>query len=273
MKPWLWIQNLLSPFCERLCFIWCPVHYCQHIWKVLSLETSPILFQAGLNISRQEAENETFPQETACSAFYLVQQSEGLILCKTHLNKQLYIYPPHLWDFYFFFFLFFIHLVVQKIGGGGRCKETVYMEFPLVLRLQQFISAPTPGTVSIHRPITQGVLSPPQEQKHILGKEELPLRYNQSKQQQAGGKKKKQANQIDTWITSSFFKSYPGLVRLICVLAHVCATDPSAGSCLLKFCLLTDLREFDGASALWGACWQNIHELGVAQWGKFLRKL
>lgn len=57
---------------------------------------SPILFQAGLNISRREAENETFPQETACSAFYLVQQSEGLILCKTHLNKQLYIYPPHL---------------------------------------------------------------------------------------------------------------------------------------------------------------------------------
>lgn len=91
VKPWLGIQNLCSSCYERLCFIWCPVHYCQHIWKVLSLETSPILFQAGLNISRQEAENETFPQETACGAFYLVQQSEGLILCKTHLNKQLFV--------------------------------------------------------------------------------------------------------------------------------------------------------------------------------------
>lgn len=128
VKPWLWIQNLCSPCYERLCFIWCPVHYCQHIWKVLSLETSPILFQAGLNISRREAENETFSQETACSAFYLVQQSEGLILCKTHSNKQLYIYLPHLWDFSLFFFsVWLCREIGKKFGGGieGYCKYSL----------------------------------------------------------------------------------------------------------------------------------------------------
>lgn len=161
VKPKPWIQNLCSPFCERLCFIWCPVHYCQHIWKVLSLETSPILFQAGLNISRQEAENETFPQETACSAFYLVQQSEGLILCKTHLNKQLYIYPPHLWDFS----LFFSPSCVLLCRKMKNCKN---MEVPLVL-CSRLVSTLTSGTRSIQRPITRGVLSPPQEQKTDSG--------------------------------------------------------------------------------------------------------
>lgn len=142
VKPWLWIQNLCSPCYERLCFIWCPVHYCQHIWKVLSLETSPILFQAGLNISRQEAENETFPQETACSAFYLVQQSEGLILCKTHLNKQLYIYLPHLWDFSFFiYFFFFVCGWTGKWERSAQLRNTVNAEGLLVLCLLRLVSA------------------------------------------------------------------------------------------------------------------------------------
>lgn len=178
MKPWLWIQNLCSLCYERLCFIWCPVHYCQHIWKVLSLETSPVLFQAGLNISQREAENETFSQETACSAFYLVQQSEGFILCKTHSNKQLYIYLPHLWNFSLFSSVWLCGKIgkkFRKIEGyckcGQSCSSSVGSDWYRLTHQH---------TVSNQRPIKQGVFYH-QEQEHIPGKLEIPSSCTQSK--------------------------------------------------------------------------------------------
>lgn len=130
---WLWMQNLCSPFCESLCFIWCPVHYCQHIWKVLSLETSPILFQAGLNISRQEAENETFPQETACSAFYLVKQTEDLILCTSHLNN--YIFIRRICERFLFFF---VCGCSKNKGENTKLRETTNIKVSWNLRLELF---------------------------------------------------------------------------------------------------------------------------------------
>lgn len=206
-----------KPLFSCLCFIWCPVHYCQHIWKVLSLETSPILFQAGLNISRQEAENETFPQETACGAFYSVQQTEGLILCKKHLNKQLYIYPPHLWNFS----LFFMSVVVWKNRRGKMWNSRQLGLWSLFCSVLFFTICAC--NISYQHPHQgQWVFTDPQhkvfnyhQHKRIPGKVELPLSCTHST---AAADWKQEANQIDSSI--AFLKSDPGLVRLVYALVH-----------------------------------------------------
>lgn len=118
VKPWLRIQNLCSSCSERLCFIWCSVHYCQHIWKVLSLETSPILFRGRTEYFTAGGRKWDLPSRDCLRCIL-----DGAAIGRSHtvqntLEQTIIYLSPHFWGFFFM-----LYLCVCRKERKGRKKN------------------------------------------------------------------------------------------------------------------------------------------------------